>query len=42
MEYTQLIDGGLTDDDMTMLPIYFGVGDEANQDSAQVQKITGA
>lgn len=30
-EYTQLIDGGLTDDDMTMLPIYFGVGDEANQ-----------
>lgn len=30
-EYTQLIDGGLTDDDLTMLPIYFGVGDEANQ-----------
>lgn len=30
-EYTQLIDGGLTDDDMTMLPVYFGVGDEANQ-----------
>lgn len=30
-EYTQLTDGGLTDDDMTMLPIYFGVGDEANQ-----------
>ena len=30
-EYTQLIDGGLTDDDMTMIPIYFGVGDEANQ-----------
>ena len=30
-EYTQLIDGGLTDDDMTMLPIYFGVGDEASQ-----------
>ena len=30
-EYTQLVDGGLTDDDMTMLPIYFGVGDEASQ-----------
>ena len=30
-EYTQLIDGGLTDDDLTMIPIYFGVGDEANQ-----------
>lgn len=30
-EYTQLIDGGLTDDDLTMLPIYFGVGDEASQ-----------
>lgn len=30
-EYSNLIDGGLTDDDLAMIPIYFGVGDEANQ-----------
>ncbi len=30
-EYNGLIEGGLTDDDLTMIPIYFGVGDEANQ-----------
>ena len=32
-EYTNLVgeDKPFTDDDLTMLPIYFGVGDEANQ-----------
>ena len=30
-EYNGLIEGGLTDDDLTMIPIYVGVGDEANQ-----------
>jgi len=30
-EYNGLIEGGLTDDDITMIPIYIGVGDEANQ-----------
>lgn len=30
-EYTNLIDGGFTDDDLAMIPIYIGVGDEANQ-----------
>lgn len=31
-EYANLTgDGGFTDDDLTMIPIYFGVGDEANQ-----------
>jgi len=30
-EYNGLIEGGLTDDDLTMIPIYFGEGDEANQ-----------
>ncbi|MCD8027039.1 MAG: ABC transporter substrate-binding protein, partial [Clostridiales bacterium] len=30
-EYSALIEGGLTDDDLGMLPIYIGVGDEANQ-----------
>lgn len=30
-EYGTLIDGGLTDDDLGMLPIYIGVGDEAKQ-----------
>ena len=30
-EYNALIDGGLTDDDLVMLPIYIGAGDEANQ-----------
>ncbi|WP_288875926.1 ABC transporter substrate-binding protein [uncultured Allobaculum sp.] len=30
-EYTNLIDGGMTDDQLTMIPIYIGAGDEANQ-----------
>ena len=30
-EYNALIDGGMTDDQLAMLPIYIGVGDEANQ-----------
>lgn len=30
-EYTNLIDGGFTDDDLAMIPIYIGLGDEANQ-----------
>ncbi|UNT97208.1 ABC transporter substrate-binding protein [Allobaculum mucilyticum] len=30
-EYTNLIDGGMTDDQITMIPIYIGAGDEANQ-----------
>lgn len=31
-EYANVVgDGKLTDDDVTMIPIYFGVGDEANQ-----------
>ncbi|MGN1201909.1 MAG: ABC transporter substrate-binding protein [Eubacterium sp.] len=30
-EYSALTSGGLTDDDLGMLPIYIGVGDEANQ-----------
>ena len=30
-EYSNLIDGGMNADDLQMIPIYFGVGDEANQ-----------
>lgn len=30
-EYTNLIDGGMTDDQLTMIPIYIGASDEANQ-----------
>lgn len=30
-EYANLIDGGMTDDEITMIPIYIGAGDEANQ-----------
>lgn len=30
-EYTNLIDGGMTDDQLMMIPIYIGAGDEANQ-----------
>lgn len=30
-EYGNLTDGGMTDDDLQMIPIYYGVGDEANQ-----------
>lgn len=30
-EYTNLIDGGMTDDQLTMIPIYIGAGDEANR-----------
>ena len=30
-EYNGLIEAGLTDEDLVMIPIYFGVGDEANQ-----------
>ncbi len=30
-EYTNLINGGFTDDDLAMIPIYIGLGDEANQ-----------
>lgn len=30
-EYTNLINAGMTDDQITMIPIYIGVGDEANQ-----------
>lgn len=30
-EYTNLINAGMTDDQITMLPIYIGAGDEANQ-----------
>lgn len=30
-EYNSLIDGGFTDDDLAMIPIYVGAGDEANQ-----------
>ncbi len=30
-EYGNLIDGGMSEDDLQMIPIYFGVGDEANQ-----------
>ena len=41
-EYGNLTaDGTFTDDDLAMIPIYIGVGDEANQGSAQVQKTTG-
>lgn len=30
-EYTNLIDNGMTDEQITMIPIYIGAGDEANQ-----------
>ena len=30
-EYNGLIEGGFTDDDLVMIPIYIGAGDEANQ-----------
>lgn len=30
-EYSNLINAGMTDDEITMIPIYIGVGDEANQ-----------
>lgn len=30
-EYNALIDGGMTDDQLAMIPIYIGVGDEATQ-----------
>lgn len=30
-EYNSLIEGGFTDDELTMIPIYVGAGDEANQ-----------
>ncbi len=30
-EYQNLLDGGLKDDDLGMMPIYVGAGDEANQ-----------
>ena len=30
-EYNSLIEGGFTDDDLTMIPIYVGAGDEAKQ-----------
>ena len=30
-EYNSLIEGGYTDDDLAMIPIYVGAGDEANQ-----------
>ncbi len=30
-EYNGLIEGGLTDEDLVMIPIYVGAGDEANQ-----------
>ncbi len=30
-EYSVLTEAGMTDDDLGILPIYFGVGDEANQ-----------
>ena len=30
-EYNNLIDAGMTDDQITMIPIYIGAGDEANQ-----------
>ena len=30
-EYNGLIEGGFTDDDLVMIPIYVGAGDEANQ-----------
>ncbi|MBF0579622.1 ABC transporter substrate-binding protein [Erysipelotrichaceae bacterium RD49] len=30
-EYTNLIDAGMTDEQITMIPIYIGAGDEANQ-----------
>ncbi|MCQ2447808.1 MAG: ABC transporter substrate-binding protein [Oscillibacter sp.] len=30
-EYGALTNGGLTDDDLSMIPIYVGLGDEANQ-----------
>lgn len=30
-EYNNLINGGYTDDDLAMIPIYIGVGNEANQ-----------
>lgn len=30
-EYTNLINAGMTDDQITMIPIYIGVGDEASQ-----------
>ena len=30
-EYNALIEGGMTDDDLAMIPIYIGAGDEANQ-----------
>ena len=30
-EYNGLIDGGMTDDDLVMIPIYIGAGDESNQ-----------
>lgn len=30
-EYTNLKDAGMSDDQITMIPIYIGVGDEANQ-----------
>ena len=31
----------MKDDELGMLPIYIGVGDEANQVFAQVQRTTG-
>lgn len=30
-EYNNLIDGGMTDEQLAMIPIYIGAGDEANQ-----------